>query len=203
VEMLLALWLAITAVAIWIPFPRWLDSVVMPTYAPLFAGGCCLYLIRSRGANARRLLMFAVSVPLSIYWTLTYQAQAYTHSSSLATQLTVAAIIVGMSIVLLLVALRWWRLPSRTRLWFWLGCLTYPLYLTHARPGRNVFNVLGGDEWTRMWIVLALVLLVSLVMAAVIERRVCPALHKWLDRTAQKLLEKLGLRQENRATVMR
>jgi peptidoglycan/LPS O-acetylase OafA/YrhL len=203
VEMLLALWLAITAVAIWIPFPRWLDSVVMPTYAPLFAGGCCLYLIRSRGPNARRLLMFAVSVPLSIYWTLTYQAQAYTHSSSLATQLTVAAIIVGMSIVLLLVALRWWRLPSRTRLWFWLGCLTYPLYLTHARPGRNVFNVLGGDEWTRMWIVLALVLLVSLVMAAVIERRVCPAIHKWLDRTAQRLLEKLGLRQENRATVMR
>ena len=53
VEILLGLWLAITAVAIWVPFPRWLDSVVMPMYAPLFAGGCFLYLIRSRGANVR------------------------------------------------------------------------------------------------------------------------------------------------------
>jgi peptidoglycan/LPS O-acetylase OafA/YrhL len=203
VETLLALWLAITAVAIWIQLPRWLDVVVMPTYAPLFAGGCCLYLIRSRGANARRLIMLALSVPLSVYWTLTYQEQAYTHSSSFATQFTVGAIIVVMSGVLLLVALRWWSLPSRTRLWFWLGCLTYPLYLTHARPGRNVFNVLGGDEWTRMWLVLALVLLVSIVLAAVVERRVCPAFHKWLDRTAQMLLEKLGLRQEQRVSAMR
>ena len=112
------------------------------------------------------------------------------------------AIIFGMSIVLLLLALRWWSLP-RIRLWFWLGCLTYPLYLTHAKPGHNVFNSLGGDEWPRMWLVLGLVLLVSIVLAAVVERRLCPAFHKWLDRTAQRVLGKLGLRQEQRATALR
>ena len=52
---------------------------LMPTYASLFAGGCYLYPIRSRGASARRLIMFAASVPLSIYWTLQYQHK-YTHS---------------------------------------------------------------------------------------------------------------------------
>jgi len=202
VETLLALWLAIAALVIWIKIPHWFDAVVMPLYAPLFAGGCFLYLIRSRGPNALRLIMFAVSVPLSIYWTLTYQDVAYTHSNSFATQLTVSAIIAAMSIVLLLLALRWWSLP-RIRLWFWLGCLTYPLYLTHAKPGRSVFNVLGGDGWPRMWLVLALVLLVSTVFAAVVERRVCPAFHKFLDRTAQRLLSKLGLRQEQRAPVLR
>ena len=112
------------------------------------------------------------------------------------------AVLLAMSIVLLLLALRRWSLPP-ARLWFWLGCLTYPLYLTHATPGHNVFLRLGGDEWPRMWLVLALVLLVSGVLAAVVERRLCPAFHKFLDRTAQRLLEKLGRRRENRATVMR
>ena len=54
-----------------------------------------------------------------------------------------------------------------------------------------------------MWLVLALVLLVSIVMAAVVERRVCRAFHKLLDRTAQRVLEKLGLRREHQATAMR
>jgi hypothetical protein len=54
-----------------------------------------------------------------------------------------------------------------------------------------------------MWTVLALMLLVSLAMAAVIERRVCSKVRRLLDRTAQRLLEKLGLRQEDRATALR
>lgn len=201
VETLLTLWLAITAFAVWVKIPHWLDSIVMPMYASLFAGGCFLYLVRSRGTNAHRLIMFAVSVALSMYWTLQYQHK-YTHSSSFATQLTVVAIILGMSIVLLLLALRWWSLP-RVRLWFWLGCLTYPLYLTHAIPGHNVFIRLGGAQWPRMWLVLGLVLLVSIVLAAVVERRLCPAFHKWLDRTAQRVLGKLGLRQEQRVPALR
>ena len=172
VESLLTLWLAITAFASLGHDPALARCDLMPMYASLFTGGCYLYLIRSRGANARRLIMFAVSVALSIYWTLQYQHK-YTHSTSIETQLTVIAIILGMSIVLLLLALRWWSLP-RARLWFWLGCLTYPLYLTHAKPGHNVFLRLGGDEWPRMWLVLGLVLLVSIVMAAVVERAPVP-----------------------------
>ena len=103
-------------------------------WASVFAGGCFLYLIRSRGATKRRLITFAVSVVLSMYWTLQYQTK-YTHSTSLGTQLTVVAVVLGINIVLLLLALRKWALP-RSRLWLWLGCLTYPLYLTHAKAGH-------------------------------------------------------------------
>jgi hypothetical protein len=63
--------------------------------------------------------MFAVSIPLSMYWTLQYQVK-YPHSTTFATQFTVCAIIFAIGVVLLLVALRWWRLPQ-ARLWFWLG----------------------------------------------------------------------------------
>jgi peptidoglycan/LPS O-acetylase OafA/YrhL len=81
--------------------------------------------------------------------------------------------------------------------------LTYPLYLTHAKPGHTVFNSLGGAQWPRMWLVLGLVLLVSIVLAAVVERRLWPAFHKWLDRTAQRVLSRLGLRQEQRVPALR
>jgi peptidoglycan/LPS O-acetylase OafA/YrhL len=201
VELWLTLWLALSAFAAFVDVPHWVDSLLIPMWASLFGGGCFLYLIRARGATPRRIITFAASVPLSMYWSLQYQTQ-YTHSTSPATLLAVFAVLLGISVVFLLLALRKWRLP-RSRLWFWLGCLTYPLYLTHAKPAHQLWLRLGGDEWTRMWLVLGLVLLLSIVLAAVVERRVCRAFHRLLDRTAQRLLEKLGLREEDRAAAMR
>lgn len=201
VELLLTLWLAVSAFATFVTVPHWVDAVLIPTWASLFTAGCYLYLIRSRGATKRRLITFAVSVALSMYWSLQYQS-GYTHSTALTTQVTVLTIVLICSALFLLVALRKWTLPH-SRLWLWLGCLTYPLYLTHATAGHWVWNSLGGDEWTRMWLVLGLVLLVSIVLAAVVERRVCRAFHKLLDRTAQRVLEKLGLREPQQVTAMR
>jgi peptidoglycan/LPS O-acetylase OafA/YrhL len=110
--------------------------------------------------------------------------------------------VLGISVVFLLLALRKWRLP-RSPAWFWLGCLTYPLYLTHAKAGRQVWLELDGNEWTRMWVVLGLVLLVSIVLAVFVERRLCNAFYRLLNRVAQRALEKLGLRDDPRATAMR
>lgn len=192
-ELLLTLWLVLSAFAVFVTIPHWLDALLIPMWAPLFGGGCILYLIRSRGATRRRLITFAASVVLSMYWTLQYQIK-YTHSTTFGTQLIVLAVILGISVVFLLLAMRKWSLP-KTRLWLWLGCLTYPLYLTHATAGHLVWTRLGGDEWPRMWLVLGLVLIVSIVMAVLIERRLCRALHRALDRLTQQ--------DEHRVTAMR
>jgi peptidoglycan/LPS O-acetylase OafA/YrhL len=200
VEFFLTLWLALGALAAFVTVPGWLDSLLIPTWAPLFSACCFLYLIRSRGPTKRRLVTFVVSVGLSMYY-VAKLVTVYADTATLDMQLTAAAIELAMSVVFLLLALRKWSLP-RSRLWLWLGCLTYPIYLTHAQAGRQVWARLGGDEWSRVWSALALVLLVSILLAVVIERRACPAFHKFLDRTAQRLLERLGLR-EDRATAMR
>jgi peptidoglycan/LPS O-acetylase OafA/YrhL len=200
VEFFLTLWLALGALAAFVELPGWLDSLLIPTWASLFSAGCFLYLIRSRGATRRRLITLAVSVALSMYY-VAQLVSAYTDTVTLEMQLITAAICLAMSVVFLLLALRKWSMP-RSRLWLWLGCLTYPLYLTHAQAGRQVWARLGGDEWSRIWVALALVLLVSIILAVVVERRACPAFHRLLDRTAQRLLEKLG-RGEDRATAMR
>lgn len=201
IEFFLTLWLGAAAVTTVFTPPHWFTALTIPMWASLFAGGCCLYLIRSRGATTRRLVTFAVSVALSIYWSLQYQ-DVYTHSTELGTQLIVLGVMLFFNAAFLLLAMRKWSLPP-ARIWFWLGCLTYPLYLTHATAGRLVWKNLGGDEWPRVWIVLALVLLVSIALAAVIERRACGALNKLLNRTSQRLLEKLGFRQERPAPALR
>lgn len=201
VELFLTLWLIVGAVATFVTLPHWLYALLIPMWASLFTGGCFLYLIRARGATRRRLITFAASVALSMYWSLQYQS-VYTHSDAPSTQLIVLAIVLSMNAVFLLVALRKWALPP-TRLWLWLGCLTYPIYLTHAVIGYQVWANLGGNEWARMWFVLGLVVLLSAVLAVVVERRACRAFHKLLDRAAQRLLGKLGLAEEQRATVMR
>jgi len=201
VELFLTLWLVVSTVATLVTVPRSLNSLLIPMWASLFTAGCFLYLIRARGASMRRLITFAASVALSMYWSLQYQS-VYTHSNAPGTRLTVLAIVLSMNVAFLLVALRKWSLPP-TRLWLWLGCLTYPIYLTHATAGYQVWAHLGGNEWVRMGVVLGLVLLVSAVLAVVIERRVCRAFHKLLDRVTRRLLEKLGLREEQRAPAMR
>jgi peptidoglycan/LPS O-acetylase OafA/YrhL len=202
VELFLTLWLILGTIGAFVTLPHWVNSLLIPMWASLFSGGCYLYLLRSRGVTLRRLITFGACVALSIYYALQYQS-VYTHTITLATQLTVGTIMVAMSAVFLLVALRKWSLP-RSRLWMWLGCLTYPIYLTHAEAGHHLWDRLGGNEWARMWFVLALVVLVSLVLAIVVERRACRAFHRALDRGAQRLLERLGLREEeDRATAMR
>jgi peptidoglycan/LPS O-acetylase OafA/YrhL len=200
VELLLTLWLGVAVLASFVDIPHLLNALLIPMYASLFVAGCFLYLIRSRGATWRRLLTFAACVPVSTFWALQYQS-VFTSSTTLQTQLTVVALMLLFHVVFLLVALRKVSLP-RTRAWLWLGCLTYPLYLTHATFGKLVWRALEGDEWTRVWIALGIVLLVSIILAAVVERRVCGAFNRLLNRWAQRVLEKLGLREDG-APAMR
>jgi peptidoglycan/LPS O-acetylase OafA/YrhL len=200
IETFLTLWLGSGVLATVVHFPDWLNALLIPMWASLFVGGCYLYLIRSRGVTVRRLATFGVSVVTSMYWSLQYQS-VYTHSTTLGTQLAVLAVVLLMAVAFLLLAMRKWSLPP-ARIWFWLGCLTYPLYLTHATAGRLVWESLAGNEWLRVWVALALVFLVSIVLAVVIERRACGAFNRLLNRVTQRMLERLGLREEG-ATAMR
>lgn len=58
IEFFLTLWLGAAAVTTVFTPPHWFTALTIPMWASLFAGGCCLYLIRSRGATTRRLVTF-------------------------------------------------------------------------------------------------------------------------------------------------
>jgi peptidoglycan/LPS O-acetylase OafA/YrhL len=165
-----------------------LQWLVLGDYGALFAAGCGFYLVRTRGASLRRLLMLACCLLLSIYDVCHVQdGSSYPWSFA---QLTAMALTVAVSYGLFLtIALRRWRLPHNP-LWAWLGGLTYPLYLIHAQTGRLVWLGLPGNGWLRSALVLALALLVAAVLARFSERRACRALQGALDRWEQRLRPK-------------
>ena len=201
VEVFLALWLGVAFAACVVTVPHWVEALTIPQWASVFCSGCYFYLIRSRGPTPARLVGLGVGVLLSMYWALQYES-VYTSSTRRPTQLTVLAILLLINAAFLLVALRKWTLP-RARIWLWLGCLTYPLYLTHARAGHLVWRALPGGEWPRLWMALAVVLLASAVLAVFVERRLCGVFNRFLNRSAEQLLGKIRSRRESQVKCER
>jgi peptidoglycan/LPS O-acetylase OafA/YrhL len=185
IERWMALWLLLSAVSLALGLERHtalrgLDTVVFEGDAAYFALGCYAYLIRTAGPTTGRWTGFAVSSVLSVCAALRTQSH-YTSSNDWVTLCVVAGLTLAACVALLAVATRKWNLPT-TRLWYWLGSLTYPLYLLHAMAGKALFGMLPGawGLWTRIVVTLAAVFAVVTLLAATIEQRGCAALYKWL-----------------------
>jgi len=79
-------------------------------------------------------------------------------------------------------------LPS-SRWWYWLGGLTYPLYLLHNRIGKIISEKVSASHsaGTTLAVELAVALAAAAIIAAAVERRACGAFHKALLQTAVRL----------------
>lgn len=195
-ERWLRVWLALSAVSLLVGLRhhgavRGLDTVVFEGDAAFFAFGCYAYLIRTQGGAPGRWIGFGVSAVLGVCAALKTQSH-YTFSSDWATLATVVMVMVAACAALLAVATRTWSLPS-TSLWYWLGSLTYPLYLLHAMAGKALYGMLPASWglWPRMAVALAAVVAVATLLAVGIEQRGCNALYRYLT----------GMRRRGRAAV--
>jgi peptidoglycan/LPS O-acetylase OafA/YrhL len=200
VEAWLALWvlaLAVTHLPAHPPMPLlrgWhaLQWVTLDVYGSLFAAGCYFYLLRTRGPSVGRIVPLGVCLLISIVDVCTVQDGSnypWTHLQIGSMALVVAATYGAF----LALALQWWRLPA-SRVWFWVGGLTYPLYLIHAQAGRLLWLALPGSEWVRSALVLLASLLAAVVLARYSERRACGALHHALDRLETRLRARFNWR---------
>ena len=83
------------------------------------------------------------------------------------------------------------RFGSRTcALWYWLGSLTYPLYLVHNVIGKHVYAQLSFSPWTNVACVIVLVLGIATIMAVTIEQRGCAMLQRYLLAKRPRILTK-------------
>jgi peptidoglycan/LPS O-acetylase OafA/YrhL len=190
IERWLRVWLALSAVSLLVGLRhhgavRGLDTVVFEGDAAFFACGCYAYLIRTQGGVPARWIAFGVSAVLSVCAVLKTQSH-YTFSSDWATLVTVVMVMMAACAALLAVATRSWSLPS-TSLWYWLGSLTYPLYLLHAMAGKAFYGMLplSWGLWPRMAVSLGAVAAVTMLLAVGIEQRGCAALYRYLSGIAR------------------
>jgi peptidoglycan/LPS O-acetylase OafA/YrhL len=183
-----------------------LQQLTIYPYGPLFISGCYFYLIRKHGASWRLLAPLAGSCSLAIIYACTpsntlwlveggYQDRwAYLRSPSAL--LVVGGFIFFAHLVFLALSLRAWRLPD-SRAWYWLGGLTYPLYLLHEQAGIHIWLQLQVSPWIGIAIVVAAILLLSRLLAVYTEQRACRAMQRGLDSITGRILD--GLRAKIRA----
>jgi len=106
----------------------------------------------------------------------------YALSNDWPTLVTVIAIMLMTCVAIYTVATRTWKLSDRA-LWYWLGSLTYPLYLLHAMAGKALYGMMPTDwsVWPRIALSLAAVFAVVTPLAIGIEQHGCQALYRWLS----------------------
>jgi peptidoglycan/LPS O-acetylase OafA/YrhL len=186
IERWLAIWLALCTVSLALGLQyhgaiRGLDTVVFEGDAAYFAFGCYTYLLRTQGPDPRRWAGFGVSAFLSVCAALKTQSH-YTASNDWQTLTAVGVVVIAICVTLSTVATRRWKLPDKA-VWYWLGSLTYPMYLLHAMAGKAFFGMLPAlwGVWTRIAVALVAVFAVVTPLAVGIEQHGCQALYRWLS----------------------
>ena len=163
-----------------------LQSLLIPSYAPYFAAGICLFLLHREGHDAATWLVLAFNWVLCIQQATGYASVAGGLVGAPVDEL-VTGIIVSVMIVVVLVVThgRIGRIEWR---WLtWAGALTYPLYLVHGQVGFFVIDVLHGSH--SAYLVLAVATLTSFAVAAAInilvERRTARPVRRAIEASLQ------------------
>ncbi|MFI0711995.1 acyltransferase family protein [Streptomyces inhibens] len=163
-----------------------LDTVLMPEYAPFFIGGIGLYLLHRYGARdpiAWAIVLVSWLVGQHYAVAGLWHAPSATAFSYRSTAGIIAVVTIGFALVaaVALGKLRWAN-------WRWLtiaGALTYPFYLVHEHLGWVVVRALhrgaGLPSYATLILTVGLMLLLAWVLHRWIERPLTPALKRSID----------------------
>ncbi|MFE3884931.1 acyltransferase family protein [Streptomyces lydicus] len=160
-----------------------LDTVLMPEYAPFFIGGVGLYLLHRYGArDPIAWAIVLVSWLIGQHYAVAglWHAPSATAFSYRSTAVIIAIVTLGFALVaaVALGRLRWAN-------WRWLtvaGALTYPFYLVHEHLGwvvvRALHHGLGLPSYATLILTVALMLLLAWVLHRFVERPLTPVLRR-------------------------
>ncbi|MFF8784134.1 acyltransferase family protein [Streptomyces sp. NPDC015125] len=163
-----------------------LDTVLMPEYAPFFIGGVGLYLLHRYGArDPIAWAIVLVSWLIGQHYAVAglWHAPSATAFSYRSTAAIIAVVTLGFALVaaVALGKLRWAN-------WRWLtvaGALTYPFYLVHEHLGwvvvRALHHGIGLPSYATLILTVGLMLLLAWVLHRFVERPLTPALKRSID----------------------
>lgn len=138
IEPLLYAWLALTIASLFVQLPWVLNYLGLIPYGAFFASGCLFFLVMSKGWSIARGLGLLVGLITSMAVAAEQRGQFLTADSTSA---VVVPALVAVFFALFLVVIRRGNAgPARTS--YWLGALTYPMYLTHAMIGLLLYELM-------------------------------------------------------------
>ncbi|GAA2340926.1 acyltransferase [Streptomyces caniferus] len=163
-----------------------LDTVLMPEYAPFFIGGVGLYLLHRYGArDPIAWAIVLVSWLIGQHYAVAglWHAPSATAFSYRSTAGIIAVVTLGFALVaaVALGRLRWAN-------WRWLtvaGALTYPFYLVHEHLGwvvvRALHHGLGLPSYATLLLTVGLMLLLAWALHRFVERPLTPVLKRSIN----------------------
>ncbi|MET7800470.1 acyltransferase family protein, partial [Streptomyces decoyicus] len=163
-----------------------LDTVLMPEYAPFFIGGVGLYLLHRYGTrDPIAWAIVLVSWLIGQHYAVAglWHAPSATAFSYRSTAVIIAVVTLGFALVaaVALGRLHWAN-------WRWLtvaGALTYPFYLVHEHLGwvvvRALHHGIGLPSYATLVLTVALMLLLAWVLHRFVERPLTPVLKRSID----------------------
>ncbi len=180
IVILMALWLALSAVNLFVPLPYGSGGFLL-AYAPLFVAGVIYSKIGRRAFEPWHAPVLLGAVVLSLAYAVEKAATVAAGTSLPLTPSVVCLILLSGHASVLVVSIARLKTQSIAFLPF-LGFLSYPLYLTHYEIGMRLlprFNaMLGGAP--------ALVATIAVVAA------IAAAIHLIVERRFQRLFSKQG-----------
>jgi peptidoglycan/LPS O-acetylase OafA/YrhL len=182
VEVWLGAWLAASVAAAIGIAPKVIISAALYPYGPYFISGCLFYLVRSRGLSLFRVIGLVAACTIGAHYAIVQQPNFMAESSA-ASSVVVAAAVVLFHALFGVIALSPGSLPN-SRLWYWLGGLTYPLYLLHNRIGKVIAATVPAGPLVILAAETIVATALAIVLAALVERGFCGIFHRWLLRMA-------------------
>lgn len=182
IEWVLSGWLALLVLNLVIPFPRILNALVFPEWAPYFISGTVFYLIKAKGFSSWRIVALTIAFMLSLYETMKGNASLNADYNAHASDLVAVVLVVLFYIIFSLIMfnkLSWFRARWAVKI----GALTYPLYLIHENLGFIAFTYFDEkiDKYSLLMIIIASMIVLSWLINVLVEKRLGLFLKQWLE----------------------
>jgi peptidoglycan/LPS O-acetylase OafA/YrhL len=157
-----------------------LSTLLLPTYAPFFAGGMLLYVLHRDGHDRGTWLLVALNAAIALHFSLPIHENALTKltpfpPSTLVIALLTLACFGLVAVATLTRAARWnarWMATA--------GALTYPVYLVHENLGWSVIAHLRGrvGAWGAVLAAVVVVLVAAWLLHRFVEKPFGPRLRQ-------------------------
>ena len=182
IEWVLSAWLVLLLLHLVMPFPRVLNALVFPEWAPYFISGTLFYLLKAKGMSTWRVVALFVAFLLSlkegIDGNAVFNADYNVQASELVTVILVGLFYLIFTLILFN-KLSWFRSHWAVKI----GALTYPLYLIHENLGFMAFTYFAGmmNKYSLLLIIISLMIVTSWLINVLVEKNLGILLKQWLE----------------------
>lgn len=176
----LSIWLGLTALHSISGQPFFMGWFITPSYSSFFIAGVACFLIQSEGKNPFNLFIFFASLAISSFKAFN-QANEFLINPDDIDRFISVALVWAFYLLFYFLSTGKINIAERKSI-ILLGALTYPLYLIHNMAGKAIIDFYSDviPEEIMIIIVIGLMLIISLAIHLIIERRVATPLKTFL-----------------------